>query len=33
MKKHIAIYDWASKIGPSGHINFDYIFQLCYIIT
>ena len=25
--------DWASKNGPSGHINFDCIFQICCIIT
>ena len=27
------ICDWASKNGPSGHINFDHIFHICCIIT
>ena len=33
LKKQVDICDWASKNGPSGHINFDYIFQICCIIT
>ena len=27
------ICDWASEKGPSGHIKFDHIFQLCSLIT
>ena len=30
---HMYICDRASKKGPSGHIKFDHLFQLCYIIT
>ena len=26
------IFDWASKKGPSEHIKFDHLFQICYII-
>ena len=26
-------FDWASEKGPSEHIKFDYLFQICYIIT
>ena len=27
------IFDWASEKGPSEHIKFDRLFQICYIIT
>ena len=30
---YIAICDRASEKGPSGHIKFDHLFQLCCIIT
>ena len=29
----IVTCDWASKNGPSGHIKFDHIFQICCIIS
>ena len=30
---YIRICDQASENGPSGHIKFDHLFQLCCIIT
>ena len=27
------ICDWASEKGPSGHIKFDHVFQICRLIT
>ena len=27
------IFDLASEKGPSEHIKFDHLFQICYIIT
>ena len=29
----VAICDWASEKGSSGHIKFGHLFQLCCIIT
>ena len=29
----LAICDWASEKGPSGHTKFDQIFHICCIIT